>query len=179
MLSQDTTMNFAIEELRPADWEQVRAIYLMGIASGEATFETEAPTWEQWDAAHLPKCRLVAQLQGKIVGWAALSPVSRRGVYAGVAEVSIYVHNDYQRVGVGKRLLKRIIEESEDIGIWTLQSSTFPENEASIALQKRCGFRVIGVRERIAKHNSVWRDTILLERRSHIAGNPDNEVTEQ
>ena len=166
-------MNFAIDELYPSDWEQVRAIYLMGIASGQATFETEAPTWEEWDASHIQKCRLVARLQDKIVGWAALSPVSRRRAYAGVAEVSIYVHIDYRGQGVGKHLLKAIIEASEGHGIWTLQSSTFPENEASLALQKRCGFRRIGMRERIAKHHGVWRDTILMERRSPVVGNTD------
>ncbi len=163
-------MSFIIDKMSDEDWEQVRAIYLEGIASGHATFETQAPLWEQWNAAHLPECRLVARSDHTIAGWAALSPVSRRRVYKGVAEVSVYVGRNHRGEGIGKALLKALVESSERAGIWTLQAGVFPENRASIALHKSCGFRVVGVRERIGKLNGIWRDTVLLERRSSIAG---------
>lgn len=159
-----------LEPMRAADWPVVRAIYLEGIATGEATFETEAPSWEEWDAAHLSFARLLARAGDNVSGWAALSPVSRRKAYAGVAEVSVYVAAQSRGQGVGTALLERLIEESEQNGIWTLQASVFPENAATLALHKRCDFREIGRRERISKVNGRWRDTILLERRSTIVG---------
>lgn len=163
-------MSVAITPMTPADWEQVRTIYLEGIASGQATFETEAPSWEQWDAAHHPFARLVARSEGRAIGWAALSPVSRRDCYAGVAEVSVYMSASNGGRGVGRRLLEAIIAESERHKIWTLQGATFPSNEASLRLQRSCGFREIGRRERIAQLHGEWRDTILTERRSSIVG---------
>lgn len=159
-----------IEPMLPADWPRVREIYLEGIATGQATFETQAPCWEQWDAAHLSFARLVAR-QEDVLGWAALSPVSQRCVYGGVAEVSIYVSPASRRSGVGRKLLLSLIDESERNGIWTLQAGMFPDNAGSLALHRACGFREVGRRERIGKLNGVWRDTILLERRSLITGN--------
>jgi phosphinothricin acetyltransferase len=159
-----------IEPMRAGDWPVVRAIYLEGIATGEATFETEAPSWETWDAAQLSFARLVARHGGDVIGWAALSPVSRRKAYAGVAEVSVYVAADSRGRRVGSALLERMIQESEQNGIWTLQAAVFPENAATIALHKRFGFREVGRRERISKLNGIWRDTILLERRSRTVG---------
>ena len=156
--------------MRPGDWERVRAIYLEGIATGQATFETEAPTRDHWDASHLSFARLVARKGETIVGWAALSPVSRRRVYAGVAEVSVYVAENSRNAGVGRALLDALIAESERNGIWTLQAVVFPENEATITLHRHCGFREVGRRERIGNLNGVWRDTILLERRSQRIG---------
>ena len=163
-------MPITITSFSAADWEQVRAIYLEGIATGNATFETEVPTWEQWDATHLAGGRLAARSSGAILGWAALSPVSRRQVYTGVAEVSLYVSAQHRGHGVGKALLLALIAESERLGIWTLQGGTFPENVASLRLQESCGFRVIGKRERVGCLHGVWRDTILTERRSSIVG---------
>jgi phosphinothricin acetyltransferase len=163
-------MDLIIDPLMPDDWEQVRAIYLEGIASGQATFETDAPAWEEWDAAHLSVCRLAARANGWLVGWAALSPVSRRRCYAGVAEASVYVATDHRGRGVGTALLQALVAASEAHGIWTLQGSTFAENAASLHLQAACGFRVIGRRERIARHHGVWRDTVLTERRSPVVG---------
>jgi phosphinothricin acetyltransferase len=160
-----------IEPLTPADWERVRAIYREGIAGGQATFETEAPAWEAWDASHLPCGRLVARRGAEIVGWAALSAVSRRPCYAGVAEFSLYVAGAAQRQGIGRALLKTLIVEAERHGIWTLQGATFPENAGSLALQAECGFRVVGRRERIAQLAGRWRDTIIMERRSVSVGN--------
>ena len=153
-----------------ADWEAVRALYAEGILSGQATFEIDAPNWNEWDAAHHPFARLVARLAGRIVGWAALSPVSRRACYAGVAEVSVYVAADHRGQGVGRQLLLAAIAESERRGIWTLQGATFAENEASLRLQRGCGFREIGRRERIGRLHGVWRDTVLMERRSPVVG---------
>ena len=160
----------AVEQMRPTDWAKVRAIYLEGIATGHATFETDAPSWEDWDAAHLRFARLVARVGGTISGWAALSPVSRRQSYAGVAEVTVYVAAKHRNVRVGRALLEALIVESEKNGIWTLQAAVFPENAATIALHLRCGFRQAGRRERIGKLNGEWRDTILLERRSALIG---------
>jgi L-amino acid N-acyltransferase YncA len=160
----------AIEPMWPVDWAEVRAIYREGIATGEATFETGAPSWEAWDVEHLPFSRLVARVGGTISGWAALSPVSRRQVYAGVAEVSVYVAANHRNAGVGRALLDTLVGESERNGIWMLQAAVFPENAATIALHLRCGFREVGRRERIGKVNNEWRDTILLERRSALIG---------
>lgn len=152
--------------MRPEDWEAVRSIYLQGIATGNATFATSAPTWEEWDATHQPFCRLVARSADELIGWAALSPYSRRRVYAGVAEISIYIAESARGRGVGASLMSALIDESEQNGIWTLQAGIFPENEASVALHQRFGFRVVGVRERIGQMNGVWRDVVLMERRS-------------
>ncbi len=163
-------MHIAIRPLSPADWLPVRAIYLEGIATGNATFEREAPEWEAWSAAHAGECRLVASIEGEIAGWAALSPVSSRYVYAGVAEVSVYVAAAVRGKGAGTALLSALIGASEAFGIWTLQSGIFPENTASIALFTKAGFRVVGHRERIGRMDGRWRDTLLLERRSSVAG---------
>jgi L-amino acid N-acyltransferase YncA len=162
--------NVIIRQVEAADWDHVRAIYLEGIATGNATFETDAPTWEGWDSGHLEFARLVAVCKKELCGWAALSPVSKRSAYAGVAEVSVYVGEKFRNQGIGLRLLQALICESEQNGIWTLQASVFPENQATIALHKRCGFREVGSRERIGKLNGVWRDTMLLERRSKTVG---------
>lgn len=163
-------MSFVIDEMREADWEEVRLIYLEGIATGDATFETEAPSREKWDAGHLSHSRLVARSADVVKGWAALSPVSNRCVYGGVAEVSVYVGKEHRGEGVGRALLEALVSESERNGIWTLQAGIFPENTSSVALHKRCGFREAGRRERIGKMKGVWRDTLLLERRSKIVG---------
>jgi phosphinothricin acetyltransferase len=163
-------MDYRIEEMRPEDWERVRAIYLEGIATRSATFETEAPTWERWDAGHLRQCRLVARAGAGVAGWAALSAVSARPVYAGVAEVSVYLGAGHRGIGLGRALLGALIAESERAGIWTLQATIFPENAASLALHRHHGFREVGRRERIARHDGMWRDTIVLERRSRAVG---------
>jgi phosphinothricin acetyltransferase len=163
-------MKTVVRALVASDWEAVRSIYLDGIATGQATFETEAPTWELWDRAHLPTPRLVAVANETVAGWAALSPVSRRHAYAGVAEVSVYVNSTTRGQGVGRLLLDTLITESELNGIWTLQASIFPENAASVSLHKSCGFREVGTRERIGKMKGVWRDTVLFERRSKRVG---------
>jgi L-amino acid N-acyltransferase YncA len=152
-----------------SDWPEVYAIYQEGIATGLATFETSAPSWDEWNAARLPHSRLVAR-DGTVLGWAALSPVSKRACYAGVAEVGIYVTAAARGRGIGRALLEALIESSEQHGIWTLQGATIAENKASLALQARCGFRVVGRRERISKVAGVWHDTILTERRSTKAG---------
>lgn len=164
-------MNYAVDDMKAGDWEQVRAIYLEGIATGVATFETSAPSWEKWDAGHLRKPRLVARDEtGAVLGWAALSSVSDRCVYGGVAEVSVYVGERGRGRGVGRALLDALVEASEQNGSWTLQAGVFPENAASIKLHLRCGFREGGRRERIGKLNGVWRDTLLFERRSRKVG---------
>ena len=155
-----------MDQMTASDWEQVRAIYLEGLREGNSTFETEAPSWEAWDESHLESPRLVMRVRDKVFGWAALSPVSKRSVYSGVAEVTIYVTASARGKGIGRALLEQLIEESEQAGIWTLQASIFPENVASIELHLKCGFREVGKRERIAKLKGVWRDTILFERRS-------------
>ena len=162
-------MASVVRDFRPADWPAVRAIYEEGIRSGDATFETEPPSWERWDAAH-PKVRLVAEEDGSVVGWAALSPVSDRCCYEGVAEVSVYVAEASREGGVGRTLLERLVERSEDAGYWTLTAGVFPENEASLRLHKACGFREVGLRERLGELAGVWRDVILLERRSTLVG---------
>ena len=163
-------MSFQIEGMCSEDWERVRAIYLEGIAGGQATFETEAPSRERWEGAHLPFARLVARDGGIVKGWAALSPVSSRQAYAGVAEISVYVGETYRGNGIGSTLLQALISESEKNGIWTMQAVVFPENNASVAMHKHLGFREVGRRERIGRLNGVWRDTVLLERRSSVVG---------
>jgi phosphinothricin acetyltransferase len=158
-------LSIRILAMLPTHWPAVERIYLEGVTSGNATFETESPGWEGWDAKHHRHSRLIA-LQGEQVrGWAALSPVSARRVYAGVAEVSIYVASSAQGKGIGRELLRALIEESEKNGIWTLQAGIFPENRASLALHQAHGFREVGRRERIGQLKGTWRDVILLERR--------------
>ena len=155
--------------MSPEDWPRVRAIYAEGIATGNATFETEAPSWEAWNAAHLEEGRIVARdASGTLLGWAALTPVSGRCVYAGVGDLSVYVAAAARGRGVGRLLLQGLIEASERAGLWTLQAGVFPENVASLALHRACGFREVGRRERIGKMNGVWRDVVLLERRSGV-----------
>jgi L-amino acid N-acyltransferase YncA len=168
-----------IVPLRPSDWGAVRRIFLEGIATGHATFETEAPDWETWDRAHRADCRLLARDADAVasakrpfaaLGWAALSRVSQRRVYEGVAEVSIYVAASSRGRGVGRRLLEELVRASEAAGVWTLQAGIFPENAASLAIHRACGFRRLGVRERVACLRGAWRDVVLLERRSDRVG---------
>ena len=163
-------MDISIDDMQPGDWPSVRAIYLEGIATKNATFETEAPEWDAWDRGHLKVCRFVARASGTVAGWAALSPVSARRVYAGVAEVSLYVAESARKRGIGKRLFRVLIDASEKAGIWTLQGGIFPENTSSIAIHESCGFRIVGRRERIGKMDGLWRDVVLMERRSNVAG---------
>ena len=155
--------------MKTDDWPDVRAIYEEGLATGVGSFEIAAPSWEEWNRARLPHSRLVAR-ENTVLGWAALSPVSQRSCYAGVAEVGIYVAAAARGRGVGRALLEAIVESAESHGIWTLQGATIAENAASLALQARCGFRTVGRRERIAKRDGVWHDTILTERRSKKTG---------
>lgn len=158
------------ERMRDDDWAEVRRVYAEGIATRQATFETEPPAWEAWDRGHRKDCRFVARESGRLLGWAALSPVSGRCVYAGVAEVSVYVSADARGRGVGRTLLAALIQASEQQGIWTLQAGIFPENEASLRLHRALGFREVGRRERIGRLDGAWRDVLFLERRSAIAG---------
>lgn len=160
-----------IVPLTPAHYPQVNAIYLEGIATGQTTFQTEVKTWEEWNNGHVTHSRLVAMDDEKVLGWAALSPVSNRCVYAGVAETSVYIAEEARGKGVGMALMQQLVQESEAAGIWTLQAGIFPENRASIRLHEKCGFRIVGTRERIGKmHTGQWRDTILMERRSTVVG---------
>jgi L-amino acid N-acyltransferase YncA len=154
-----------VRTLLPEDWSAVAEIYWDGIRGGLATFETEVPSWEAWDAAHLPEHRLVAAVPGEVVGWAALSPASSRRCYAGVVENSVYVAREAQGQGIGRLLLDALLKGARKAGLWTVQTSIFPENRASLALHERCGFRVVGMRERIAKRDGLWRDTVFLEKR--------------
>ncbi len=154
-----------IRELTETDWPSVKRIYEQGIATGSATFETEAPSWSDWDRAHLNELRLVAEDEGDVVGWAALSPASSRECYRGVAEESVYVEEQARGQGIGRGLLSALVDRADAAGIWTIQTSVFPENVASIELHRRCGFRVVGTRERIGQLRGVWRDTVLMERR--------------
>ena len=155
-----------VRDLRPGDWPEVARIYAEGIATGDATFEVEVPSREAWDAAHLSGHRFVAERGGRVAGWIALAPVSSRRCYAGVAEVSLYVAEGARGKGIGSELLATAIASSERDGIWTLQTSVFPENAASLALLRRVGFRTVGIRERIGRLDGSWRDTVLVERRS-------------
>lgn len=168
--SESYRMSAQIEAMTDGDREAVLEIYAEGIATGDATFETAARDWAHWNESHLPACRLVARDAGRVAGWAALSPVSGRCVYGGVAEVSIYVRKAARGRGVGKALLAALVVRSEDAGIWTLQAGIFPENAASIAICKACGFRIVGTRERLGALAGVWRDVLLLERRSPVVG---------
>jgi L-amino acid N-acyltransferase YncA len=158
-----------IRDLRHEDWPVVRAIYEEGIRSGDATFETEPPSWERWDAAH-PELRLVAERDGSVAGFAALSPASVRPCYRGVGEVSVYVAEAERGAGLGRVLLDALVERSEQAGYWTLTAGVFPENEASLRLHRSCGFREVGTREGIGEAAGVWRDVIWLERRSTLVG---------
>jgi L-amino acid N-acyltransferase YncA len=162
--------DFDITAMRSDDWPAIRAIYAEGIATRNATFESETPDWAKWNQEHLHDCRLVAQDSHRVLGWAALSPVSVRRVYSGVAEVSVYVAAQARGRGVGKMLLQSLIEHSERCGIWTLQAGIFPENVPSIALHKSCGFREVGIRQKLGQRDDVWRDVLLLERRSSKVG---------
>jgi L-amino acid N-acyltransferase YncA len=157
--------HYMIDQMTPNDWEQVRAIYLEGIRTGNSTFETDAPTWAKWNEGHLSVARLVMRDGEMVLGWAALSPVSKRAVYRGVVEVTVYVTETARGKGIGRALLEALIAESENNGVWTLQASIFPENTPSVELHLSCGFREVGRRERIAMLNGVWRDTLLFERR--------------
>jgi L-amino acid N-acyltransferase YncA len=157
-----------VRDLGPVDWPEVSRIYAEGITTGNATFETEVPSWEAWDAAHLAEHRLLAVEDGRAVGWVALAPVSERCCYGGVAEISAYVGAETRGRGVGKSLMTAVVVSSERAGIWTLQTGVFPENEPSLALLRRFGFRVVGVRERIGRLHGAWRDVVLLERRSEV-----------
>jgi L-amino acid N-acyltransferase YncA len=163
-------VDFDISAMRSDDWPAVRDIYSDGVATGDASFETETPEWTKWDCAHLQDCRLVARDRQRILAWAALSTVSNRRVYSGVAEVSIYVASAVRGCGIGKMLLQALIKQSERCGIWTLQAGIFPENVPSIALHRSCGFREVGRRHKLGQRNGVWRDVLLLERRSSTVG---------
>lgn len=165
-----TLTRMQIRDLQPEDWPAVARIFEEGIASGSATFETASPSWKAWDEAHLAEHRLVVTLDGDVVGWAALTPYSSRRCYAGVAEHSIYIAEHVRGLGFGRQLLGALIAASEAGGFWTLQAGVFPENEASIALHTSLGFRVVGVYERLGHSQGVWRDVVLLERRSEVTG---------
>ncbi len=164
-------MSITIHPMQAADWTVVAQIYAEGIATGEATFETEVPGWETWHASRLPHSRFVARSEaGEVVGWAALSAVSSRCVYAGVAEVSVYVAPAAWGQGIGRQLLQTLIDSAEAEGIWTLQAGIFPENVASVTLHKKLGFRVVGRREKLGQQYGRWRDVLFLERRSQTVG---------
>jgi L-amino acid N-acyltransferase YncA len=159
-----------IEVMRRGDWPAVREVYAEGIETGQATFEERPPAWQEWDSDHLPECRLVARRGGRIVAFAALSGVSSRPVYRGVAEVSLYVAAAERGTGVGRALAEALVEASERAGIWTLEGWIFPENQASLALCEALGCRVVGVRERLGRMGDRWRDVMLMERRSAVVG---------
>jgi L-amino acid N-acyltransferase YncA len=162
--------NIIISAMEKKNWPQVEAIYLAGIKAKNATFETVSPGWDKWNEAHLEICRFVLKQDENIIGWAALSPYSRRYVYRGVAEVSVYIAADATGKGFGTLLLKKLITDSEANGIWTLQAGIFPENIASIIIHKKSGFREVGLRKQLGQMDGVWRDVVLLERRSTITG---------
>jgi phosphinothricin acetyltransferase len=170
LVNAHKTLDVSVSPLETQHWSAVRAIYLQGIATGNATFEQTAPDWQEWDLGHLPSCRLVAAYRGEVVGWAALSHVSRRAAYAGVAEVSVYVAEHSRGLGVGRALLSDLVSASERNDIWTLQAGILPENIASIELHEKLGFRVVGTRERLGCMNGRWRDVVLMERRSSVVG---------
>ncbi len=165
-------MKISIRQMEPSDWSEVSGIYKQGLQTGTATFQTECPTYEKWDSSHVKTCRLVAVVDGKVAGWTALTPVSSCCMYNGVAEVSVYIGEEYRGMGCGKELLQALITASEQAGFWTLQSSIMQHNLASIRMSERCGFRMVGYRERIGKDNQgVWRNTVIMERRA-----PQDEV---
>jgi phosphinothricin acetyltransferase len=168
-VSTTTRNSTVLRDLRSLDWPEVARIYSEGIATGVASFETGVPSWEAWDAAH-SDIRVVAEIDGRIAGWCALSPTSSRDCYRGVAEESVYVAGWAQGQGVGRAVLEDAIERAERAGIWTLQAGIFPENKPSLRLHLGCGFRLVGVRERLGEAGGIWRDVLLLERRSEVAG---------
>jgi len=159
------TATTVVRPMRDEDWPGVHAVYLQGIATGNATFETEAPAFERWSSGHLPAHRFVAVRGDDVVGWVALAPVSDRCAYVGVAEVSVYVAEHARSEHIGRNLLETVIADAEAAGIWTIQTGIFPENIASVQLHLRCGFRVVGTRERLGQLQGRWRDVLLLERR--------------
>lgn len=161
----------SIRTMTSEDWQYVAKIYKEGIDTGNATFQLEIPTWSEWDVAHLKSCRFIAEVNCQIAGWAALTQISGRCVYAGVAEVSVYISNQYRGLKVGTKLLEKLITVSESENFWTLQASIFPENKASLRLHEKAGFRHVGLREKIGQMNGIWRDTVLLEKRSLVVGN--------
>lgn len=164
-------MNYTIDEMKESDWDQVSAIYMEGIATKLATFQNDVPSLEEWNKGHCKPCRLVARSGKEILGWAALSPTSSRCVYKGVAEVSIYIGNSFRGLGIGSALLIELIQLSEEAGFWSLQSGIIRENISSIHLHEKCGFRVIGIKEKPAKmDNGEWHDVVLMERRSKLIG---------
>lgn len=163
-------MEVSFRPMMQEDYDSVAEIFSQGIATGNATFETQIPDWEKWDAAHIRSCRIIATVNNVVTGWAALIPVSSRKVYAGVGELSIYISNAYRGLGIGNSLLERLIDESEKEGFWTLQAGIFPENTASIRLHQNHGFRIVGYREKIGQMDGIWRNTLLLERRSKVVG---------
>lgn len=162
--------NIIIDEMIGSDWDQVREIFIEGIRTANATFRTEAPTWDEWNKDHLTICRFVAKHNGEVVGWVALTPISSMCAFSGVVEVSIYISSSAAGMGIGSRLLQQVIESSEQNNIWTIQSMIFPENAASINLHRKFGFKEVGTRNQIGKLNGVWRDVVLLERRSNKVG---------
>jgi L-amino acid N-acyltransferase YncA len=170
MTRQNQNLAIDLIRLEEKHWPKVSQIHKDGIKTGNATFETHVSSWEDWDKAHLRACRFVALSENNVAGWAVLSPVSGRCIYSGVAEVSVYVSASYQRQGIGSLLLDRLVQSSETEGIWTLQAGIFPENEASIRLHQKLGFRTVGIREKIGKMGQVWRDVVLMERRSSKTG---------
>jgi len=159
-----------IRSLIPSDWLTVSKIYAEGIATKLATFETEVPSWEEWNRKYIKTCRIVAEIQDRVVGFAVLSLVSKRKVYKGIAEVSVYVSEENRGQGIGEKLLNELIHQSEKNGFWTLQAGIFSDNLASIELHKKCGFRVIGVKEKIGRMDGIWYDNHFLERRSKTVG---------
>ncbi|MBN2214209.1 MAG: N-acetyltransferase [Bacteroidales bacterium] len=161
---------YQIVPLLPHHWNDVRLIYQKGMETGDATFETTLPDWESWDIMHLHCCRFIIYQKNSAAGWAALSQVSQRPIYQGVAEVSIYIHPEYQGMGLGNALFQHLITESEKNNIWTLQAGIFPENKASIKLHEKNGFRIVGIREKIGNMGNRWRDVVLMERRSKKVG---------
>lgn len=164
-------MNYEIRAMLPDDGQKVIEIFEEGIAGGNATFDTTAPTWEVWDQKFFNVCRFVLEdTDENVVGWAALQPISNRDCFKGVAEVSIYLKNEVQGKGLGSMLLRKLISDSEEHNFWTLQSGIFPENNASIYVHEKWGFRLVGKREKIGQMNGIWRDIILLERRSKVVG---------
>jgi len=165
-----TSASVDIRPLVESDYPGVKAIYEEGIATGHATFETSAPEWEEWDRKFVRPCRLVAVAQGRVVGWAALSAVSDRCVYGGVGEVAVYVAEEGRGKGVGTSLLSALADASEEAGFWTLQAGVFPENAGSVRVHEKCGFRIVGTRERLGRMGGRWRDVLMLERRSPRVG---------
>jgi len=168
-----------LHPITAADWEDVRRIYEEGLATGLATFETKIPSWDEWNRSHLSNCRWIARVGDAAAGWAALSSVSDRCVYGGVAEVSVYVAESFRGQGAGKALLQKLVESSEENDLWTLQAGILAKNEASIRLHLACGFRSVGVREKLGQLHGRWEDVVLLERRSRVVGLQDSVITSE